>query len=119
MSKDDDKFMKKLLRSKDKAEARGWLAGHSDKHYRNIAELSHADSSALVTKLYGLGVAELSVAEIKINEPYESATILLFKLPTDTIVRGHIFDWISNHSQQEGFEPVEDHGQEYEFAWFD
>jgi hypothetical protein len=119
MEDHDAEFVRKLVRSRSKVEARKWLSGHNASHQRGISEMSYDDSAALVAQLYEWGAVEVFVADFKVNEPYEGASILLIKLPTNSDSRTQIFDWISHHSQQEGFDPVEYDGQEYEAAWFD
>jgi hypothetical protein len=115
----DGHFLRKLVRSKSKVEARKWLAGNSPSCHRGISEMTPEKSSALVSRLYEWGAIEVFATDFKVNKPYEAADILLIQLPLDSVSRTRIIDWISENAQRQGLAPVEDHGPHYEFAWFD
>jgi hypothetical protein len=70
MSRDDDQeFVRKLLRKKDKVEALSWLEGDEG---RNVGELSHAKSLSLIRRLYKLGAVEIVAVDIGGHAGFES-----------------------------------------------
>jgi hypothetical protein len=60
----EDELMRKLLRRKDRVAALAWLTGGPGGVHRNVGEMEHADSVALVRRLYDMGVLEVIAVDI-------------------------------------------------------
>jgi hypothetical protein len=117
MSYDDDQeYVRKLLRKKDKVEALSWLEGDES---RNVGELSHAKSLALIRRVYKLGAVEIVAVEISAHAGFESTDTLIAKLPADRSTRRDILEWNNQRSLQMGYEADSDEGQDHVLIWFD
>lgn len=112
----DQEFVRKLLRRKDKTEALAWLEGNEG---RNVGEMSHKASLALVRRLYSFGAIEIVAVEISANAGLESTDTLIATLPTDPAKRRKLFDWKNEHARLMGYEPEVDEGADHLFIWFD
>jgi hypothetical protein len=117
MSRDDDQeFVRKLLRKKDRVEALSWLEGDER---RNVGELSHVKSLSLIRRLYKLGAVEIVAVDISGHVGFESTDTLIAKLPSDGSSRRGIFDWNNERGREMGYEPESDEGQDHVLIWFD
>jgi hypothetical protein len=118
-NKSDDSFCEAFLQKPNTHEALSWL---KNKRWteRNIGELNHRDSLAVVRTLYKLG-AKLVVAvdldeEIALSETCDSLVVVL---PPGIRSRRQVVQWCSGHSVEQGFDPIVDEGQRYVFLWWD
>ena len=115
-SDDTEKYVAKLLWSKNKAEASEWLRRSK---YHFVGELKHEASVALVDELYQLGAIQVVAVTIEGTPPYESTDRLIVFLPDDEKARRALFAWNNTPERSMGFEADVDHGQEHLFVWFD
>jgi hypothetical protein len=113
---DDQRSVQKLLRQKDKVEALTWMEGNQ---WRNVGELSHKASLALVRRLYRFGAIEVVAVDIGAHAGFESTDTLIATLPHDPASRRKIFDWDNERVQKMGYEPYPDEGQDHHLIWFD
>ena len=116
---DSQDFIAKLLRRRDKTEGLSWLRGQSPTVYRNIGELTNADSIAFIERLYGLGAVEVVVVDIQRNGGFESTDSLVVTLPEQKPLRDAVFAFANDHTIPMGLEAKSDSGQPHFFIWFD
>jgi len=116
---DENEFIRKLLKRKDKHEALSWLTDAPARVDRGIGEMDNLLSVAYVRHLYKLGVSELVVVEIAKNKNLESTDSLVATLPKDPKKRRAIFTSEGQRTIKMGYDATEDHGQSHLFIWFD
>jgi hypothetical protein len=105
-------FLRKMLRSR-KAEALEWLNAQTSKSMRNLGEMEHKPSVALVRRLYKAGAAKVLAVEISSWPEGETSSDLLVELPEDDALREQLFAVQREIAEPQGFEGDEDHGQQY------
>jgi hypothetical protein len=116
-----ERFIAKLLKDRNKAEALAWLSGGAAGSFRNLGELeTNEESVALVREVYALGAVQVLAMEI---DSYDGADgnsgKLVIELPEDEAARGRVFAWCARQGEKLGFEGDEDFGQRYLFVMLD
>jgi hypothetical protein len=119
-----DPRIAKYLATTDKIEAVSWLGDSNDASYRFLAEWSNEESLDLIRDLYSRGAEKVWAMEFDVNPPYESINTLLVALPVAASPaafekRAAVFNWASERMVAQGFDPIEDAGQQYLCLWFD
>jgi hypothetical protein len=91
--KDYERFIAKLLKGRNKAEALAWLSAGSDESFRNLGELeSNEESVSLVREVYELGAVEVLAVEIdSYGDGAENTGNLVIGLPDDAAARRRVF----------------------------
>jgi hypothetical protein len=118
-STDDDKFIRKLLKSRSQSEALSWLK-NAGQETRTLGELSsNEESTALVQNLYDLGAVKVLAVEIDHYSGGQNTGQLIVELPTSPRKRPQLFQTISYYGERLGFEPYKDTGQSHLFLWLD
>ena len=112
MNEHEAKLLKKLLRTR-KAEAMSWLRGHSATSYRNLGEMEHEPSVALVRRLYDAGATKVLAVDIDQDSVGESSSDLMVELPEDADARERLFDLQREIVEPQGFEGDADEGEQY------
>lgn len=101
----------------DIVEVLGWLKGRLEEPRRNIGEMPHSDSVALIEQLYTWGAREIIAINITSNGQYESAGGMGIYFPRDSVARHRLFSWVGDQVEQMGFDRDEDNGQMYVEIW--
>lgn len=112
--------IEELLNSGQSKEALAWLQGGKPES-RTLGELpTTAASIAMVEKLYALGAARVTAANIATYDTGEENTgKLIVSLPKESSARARVFEWCAEQAEQLGFEPERDVGQEHVFVMLD
>ncbi len=115
-----DDFVQQFLNAPTTKEALGWLRAGTDEDFRSIGELeTNEESISLVELIYNAGASEVLAVEIDEFPEGQNTGKLVVKLPDDSAKRKCILDWAGTISQQQGFDPEPDSGQQYVFLMLD
>jgi len=119
--KDHERFIAKLLKGRNKAEALSWLSAGSSESFRNLGELrSNEESVALVRDAYESGAAEVLAVEIdSYADGTQNTGKLVIVVPDDVAARRQVFEWCARQAVELGFEGDEDFGQRHLFVMLD
>lgn len=126
-AKSEDAGCEERLARSDAQEARTWLAAAAPEQQRRIGNCqSTEESRAMIDALYAEAPDSMRVTVMEIHKEDDLETTDQFVLtlpdrstPERTNARARLLARSSLWAQDEGFDPVTDIGQKYQFVWFD